>query len=163
MTRPATSSHVTTVVRLHQALVRVTIHTVACGPPRLVVSPGTRVVWTTTDSAPQPVTGDTGGWTSATLDTGTQFARVFSTTRTFPYYWKMHPTLRATVSVSGMNGQGGSMGNGSAMGAMGPMSTRPITPWTGYDDGHTVLYRATDTVNKAEAVRAHHDGRGLGL
>jgi hypothetical protein len=38
---------------------------------------------------------------------------------------------------------------------MGPMGRHSMTTWTGYYDGHTVLYLSTDTSSKAEAMRDH--------
>jgi len=159
MARPAaTTRGAGMMVRLRQAVVRVTIHNFAFGPARLVVSPGTRVVWTNTDSDPHTVSSDKGDWTSDALDTGNQFARVFSTAGTFPYHCKIHPTMTATVIVSSTgasSGSSGSAGNGSGMSAMGPMSTMSMTAWTGYYDSHKVLFISTDTSNKDEAARDH--------
>src|SRR3989442_466214 len=47
-----------TVVRLHQKVVRVSIHNFAFGPARLEVSRGTLVLWTNTDSDPHTGTSD---------------------------------------------------------------------------------------------------------
>ncbi len=169
MARPATTTRGGgMMVRLHQAVVRVTIHNFAFGPARLVVSPGTRVVWTNTDSDPHTVSSNKGDWSSDALDTGNQFARVFSTAGTFPYHCNIHPTMTATVIVSstgassGSGGSGGTAGNGSGMSAMGPMSTTSMTAWTGYYDSHKVLFISTDTSNKDEATRDHiNDAPGL--
>jgi len=157
MARPAaTTRDGGMMVRLHQAVVRVTIHNFAFGPAHLVVSPGTRVVWTNTDSDPHTVSSNKGDWSSDALDTGNQFARVFSKAGTFPYHCKIHPTMMATVIVSSTGASsGGSAGNGSGMSAMGPMSTTSMTAWTGYYDSHKVLFISTDTSNKDEATRDH--------
>jgi plastocyanin len=88
-----------TVVRLHQKVVRVRIHNVAFGPARLEVSRGTRIIWTNTDSDPHTVTSDTGLWASDALDTGTQFARVFTKAGTFPYHCSIHPFMHGTIIV----------------------------------------------------------------
>ena len=93
------ASRSTTVVLLHQRLVRVSIHNFAFAPARLVVSPNTRVVWTNGDGDPHTVTADRSGWASEALDTGNQFARVFKTAGTFPYHCAIHPFMHGTVIV----------------------------------------------------------------
>ena len=87
------------VVRLHQHVVNVSIHNFAFQPARLVVSPGTRIVWTNQDSDPHTVDSTHGVWTSDALDTGSQFARVFPTAGTFPYYCSIHPFMHGTIVV----------------------------------------------------------------
>jgi plastocyanin len=87
------------VVRLHQHVVNVSIMNFAFGPARLVVSPGTRIVWTNQDSDPHTVDSTKGVWTSEALDTDSQFARVFPTTGTFPYYCSIHPFMHGTIVV----------------------------------------------------------------
>ena len=47
-----------TVVALHRRVVRLTIHNFAFQPARLIVSPGTRLIWTNTDSDPHTVPAD---------------------------------------------------------------------------------------------------------
>ena len=95
----AATSAQAAVVRLHQRVVRLTIHNFAFQPARLVVSPGTRLVWTNQDSDPHTVDSTKGIWSSEALDTGTTFARVFSKTGTFPYYCSIHPFMHGTIIV----------------------------------------------------------------
>ena len=99
MAHAATQATQKTVVALHQRVVRLTIHNFAFQPARLVVSPGTRLVWTNTDSDPHTVDSTKNVWTSEALDTGGQFARVFSTTGTFSYYCSIHPFMHGTIVV----------------------------------------------------------------
>ncbi len=87
------------VVRLHQHLVRVTIHNFTFVPARLVVSPGTQIVWTNRDGDPHTVTSDRGVWASDALDTSSQFARVFKTAGTFPYHCAIHPFMHGSIIV----------------------------------------------------------------
>ena len=87
------------VVELHHGVVSVSIHNFAFGPARLVVSPGTRIVWTNKDSDPHTVDSTKGVWTSEALDTDSQFARVFTTAGTFPYYCSIHPFMHGTIVV----------------------------------------------------------------
>ena len=88
-----------TVVRLHQKVVRLSIHNFAFGPARLEVSRGTRLIWTNTDSDPHTVTSDKSVWASDALDTGNQFARVFKKAGTFPYHCSIHPYMHGTIIV----------------------------------------------------------------
>jgi plastocyanin len=87
------------VVRLHQQVVNVSIMNFAFGPARLVVSPGTRIIWTNQDSDPHTVTSTMGIWASEALDTGNRFARVFTTAGMFPYYCTIHPFMHGTIVV----------------------------------------------------------------
>ncbi len=95
----ATTSAQAAVMRLHQRVVRLTIHNFAFQPARLVVSPGTRLVWTNQDSDPHTVDSTKGVWSSEALDTGNTFARVFSKTGSFPYYCSIHPFMHGTIIV----------------------------------------------------------------
>ena len=88
-----------TVVRLHQHLVKVTISNYTFVPARLVVSPGTKIVWTNQDGDPHTVTSLKGVFSSAALDTGSHYARVFKKTGTFPYICSIHPFMHGTVIV----------------------------------------------------------------
>jgi plastocyanin len=99
MAQPAAALGAGIVVRLHQKVVRVSIHNFAFGPARLEVSRGTRLIWTNTDSDPHTVTSDKGLWASDALDTDTQFARVFKTAGTFPYHCSIHPFMHGTIIV----------------------------------------------------------------
>jgi plastocyanin len=97
--QPTAARGTGTVVRLHQKVVRVSIHNFAFGPARLEVSRGTRLIWTNTDSDPHTVTSDKRIWASDALDTGTHFARVFKQAGTFPYHCAIHPYMHGTIIV----------------------------------------------------------------
>lgn len=100
--RAVTATHYPsgTVVRLHQRLVHVTIVNYAFSPARLVVSPGTRIMWTNQDGDPHTIASTKGAWTtSGALDTGAHFARVFKKGGTFTYYCSIHPFMHGTVIV----------------------------------------------------------------
>ena len=99
MAQPAATRGTGTVVRLHQKVVRVSIHNFAFGPARLEVSRGTRLIWTNRDSDPHTVTSDKSVWASEALDTGNQFARVFKQAGTFPYHCSIHPFMHGTIIV----------------------------------------------------------------
>ena len=99
MAQPAATRGTGTVVRLHQKVVRLSIHNFAFGPARLEVSRGTRLIWTNADSDPHTVTSDKSVWASDALDTGNQFARVFKKAGTFPYHCSIHPYMHGTIIV----------------------------------------------------------------
>jgi len=100
MARPSTvSAAAGVIVRLRQHTVRVTIKNFTFQPARLVVSPGTRIIWTNRDSDPHTVDGTKGAWASDALDTDSQFARVFAKAGTFPYYCGIHPFMHGVVTV----------------------------------------------------------------
>jgi plastocyanin len=99
MAQPTAARGTGTVVRLHQKVVRVSIHNFAFGPARLEVSRGTRLIWTNTDSDPHTVTSDKRIWASDALDTGMHFARVFRQAATFPYHCAIHPYMHGTIIV----------------------------------------------------------------
>lgn len=91
--------HAGPVVKLHQRQVNVTIHNFTFGPPKLVVSRGTRVVWVNKDSDPHTVTSDKKVWASEALDNNAYFTHVFKTAGTFPYHCAIHPYMRGVITV----------------------------------------------------------------
>jgi plastocyanin len=96
---PAQKSHPNTAILLHRHVVRVTISNFAFKPAHLVVSPGTRIVWTNHDSDPHTVTSDVGIWSSSALDTDSRFSRTFQQGGTFHYHCQIHPFMHGTVTV----------------------------------------------------------------
>ena len=132
----------------------VTIQNFAFTPATLTVAPGTKVVWTNKDSVAHTVTSDNGAWPdSGSLATGQSFTVTFGKPGTYPYHCSIHPYMKASVVVSSSAMSGGSMGGMMSM--MGPMSKMPITTFTGWYDKHKVLFLATDTSSKAEAMSEH--------
>jgi plastocyanin len=93
----AASTH--TVLALHKKVVHITIHNFAFGPARIEVSPGTKLIWTNTDSDPHTVDSTKNIWSSEALDTGGTFARTFGKAGTFTYYCSIHPFMHGTVIV----------------------------------------------------------------
>jgi plastocyanin len=81
------------------AVKRVTIRNFKFAPARLVVSRGTRVVWTNRDGATHTVVSKAGRWSSRNLGTGASFARTLRRAGTFPYICSIHPFMRGTVVV----------------------------------------------------------------
>jgi plastocyanin len=89
------------VTELHQAVVRVKISNFAFVPARIVVSPGTKVVWTNEDSDPHTVTTDRPGFSSQALDTGARFTEVVKQGGTVTYHCTIHPFMHGAVVVQG--------------------------------------------------------------
>jgi len=87
------------VILLHHGVVRLSIDNFAFSPANLVVSPGTKLIWTNEDSDPHTVTSTKNIWASEALDTGDQFTRMFSKLGTFTYYCEIHPFMHGTVTV----------------------------------------------------------------
>jgi plastocyanin len=97
----ATTGKVVTTTQLHRKVVHVTIENFAFSPTRLIVSPGTRIIWTNRDSDPHTVDSATNIWSSEALDTDSSFSRTFKKDGTFPYYCSIHPFMKATIIVKG--------------------------------------------------------------
>ena len=144
-----------------RTVVQVAIQNFAFSPHTLTVAPGTTVMWTNKDSASHTVTSDTGAWTdSGDLATGKTFSLTLTKPGTYTYHCAIHPTMSAKLIVSshGSSGAGtgtGSGGTGTGMGMMGPVSMTSMMAFTGYYDGHKLLYLSTDTSNKDEAAHDH--------
>jgi plastocyanin len=68
-------------------------------PARVVVTRGTRIVWTNSDSDPHTIESKTAGWSSPALDTGKRFSRVARKAGTFHYICTIHPFMHGTVIV----------------------------------------------------------------
>jgi hypothetical protein len=64
---------------------------------------GTKVTWTNEDTAPHTVTIQSGPVTfgSPTLQKGDSFTYTFTTAGTYTYYCAVHPTMTASVVVTG--------------------------------------------------------------
>lgn len=139
-----------------RAEVQVTIQGFAFSPAKITVAPGTKVTWTNKDSVAHTVTSDKNAWTdSGSIANGAHFSFTFSKPGTYTYHCAIHPTMVATVVVSSGStggGNGGTM-HGMGMGSMGPMGMTSMKTWTGYYDGHKVLYLSTDTTSKSEAMQ----------
>jgi plastocyanin len=88
-------------IELHRAVVAVKISNFAFAPARIVVSPGTKVVWTNEDSDPHTVTTDKPGFSSQALDTGSRYAEVVRRTGTYTYHCTIHPFMHGAVVVQG--------------------------------------------------------------
>ena len=81
------------------AVKRVTIRNFKFAPSRIVVTRGTRIVWTNRDGATHTVVSKAGRWSSRNLGTGARFARTLRRAGTFPYICSIHPFMHGTVVV----------------------------------------------------------------
>jgi plastocyanin len=95
----AAAEHAPPSVQLHRSVVHVEIKNFAFLPAHVVISPGTRVVWTNTDEEPHTVVSDKPGWSSEALETGSHYAFVMSRPGTFTYHCSIHPFMHGTVVV----------------------------------------------------------------
>ena len=69
----------------------------------LTVPAGTRVTWTNQDTAPHTVTSDTGAFDSGiatSLSNGATFSFTFATAGSFAYHCEIHPSMKATITVT---------------------------------------------------------------
>jgi plastocyanin len=89
------------VVELGRRVVYVHIQRFAFHPARVVVSPGTRVVWDNLDSDPHTVHGQTGHFSSEAMDTHGHYSFVFRRTGSFSYICTIHPFMHGAVTVRG--------------------------------------------------------------
>jgi plastocyanin len=104
MPMPATSAAAAAArpaVELHRKSAQVTISNFAFKPKRLVVSPGTKVVWTNKDSEPHTVTSDHPAFVSQAINTGGHYTLVARKTGTFTYHCQIHPFMHGTLVVQG--------------------------------------------------------------
>lgn len=99
MAPAAATATAATTVRLHRPVVRVAIRDFKFQPARLVVSRGTRVIWTNRDSDPHTISSKRARWSSQALDTGKSFATVTKKAGTFAYICTIHPFMHGTVVV----------------------------------------------------------------
>jgi plastocyanin len=154
---PAGQAHAAPPAAHARTTVQVTIQNFAFSPKTVTVAPGTTIMWTNKDSAAHTVTSDSGSTlASGDLSQGKSYSHTFTKAGTYAYHCAIHPYMKATVVVSGGSTTGGGSMNGSgmgSMGSMGPMTTLSLL--TGYYDNHAVLFLATDSSDKNDAM-SHH-------
>ena len=79
--------------------VRVAIRDLEFEVTRLVVQPGTTVIWVNEGNLPHTSTSDGDLWDSSLLAPGESYGRVFLTPGEHAYHCVPHPSMRATVVV----------------------------------------------------------------
>lgn len=87
------------VVELHRRVVYVHIQKFAFHPARIVVSPGTRIVWDNRDADPHTVHSAAGHFSSEALDTHGRYATVVRRAGSFTYLCTIHPFMHGAVIV----------------------------------------------------------------
>jgi plastocyanin len=97
----AASANARSAVELHRTVVQVTIKNFAFVPRRLVVSPGTKVVWTNKDSEPHTVTSDHPAFHSEAINTDGHYTLMTRNKGTFTYHCQIHPFMHGTLVVQG--------------------------------------------------------------
>ena len=78
---------------------RIAIRDFAFHARRIVVKPGTKLVWTNDDSDPHTISSRAAHWSSQALDTGQTFSRVVRRRGTYHYLCTIHPFMHGTVVV----------------------------------------------------------------
>lgn len=78
----------------------VTIAGFAFDPSTVSVKVGATVTWTNNDSVGHTVTFDDGSATSGTLQQGGTYQQTFSKAGTFAYHCRIHPNMKASVTVT---------------------------------------------------------------
>ncbi|MFV1999273.1 MAG: plastocyanin/azurin family copper-binding protein [Acidimicrobiia bacterium] len=80
----------------------VSIENFAFGPADLTVSVGDTITWTNNENGvPHTTTADDGLWDSSTMRPDDTFAFTFTEAGTFTYLCTIHPSMRATITVTG--------------------------------------------------------------
>lgn len=107
-TTTATSAATTTTAAPPQATTaavggsEVSIENFVFGPSDLAVSVGDTVVWTNDETAVgHTATSDDGLWDSKVVSPGETFEFTFTEAGTFTYFCTIHPSMQASVTVTG--------------------------------------------------------------
>ena len=78
----------------------VTIANFSFSPTPLTVNVGSTVTWTNQDSTAHTVTADDGSFQSSQIGGGGTFTQTFAKAGTFAYHCSIHPSMKATITVS---------------------------------------------------------------
>ncbi|MGH2531401.1 MAG: cupredoxin domain-containing protein [Thermomicrobiales bacterium] len=84
-----------------QETAAVSIVDFAFEPGTITIEAGTTVTWTNTGAAPHTVTADDGSFDSGTIDSGGTYSQTFDTPGTYSYFCAIHPSMTATITVTG--------------------------------------------------------------
>jgi plastocyanin len=80
----------------------VSIENFAFGPDAILISVGDTVLWTNDASGTAHTsTSEDGLWDSGNIPAGSRFERTFDEAGTFAYICTIHPSMMATIAVSG--------------------------------------------------------------
>jgi plastocyanin len=83
------------------ATVSVTIDNFAFSPATLDVAAGTTVTWTNEQDVTHTVTADDGSFDSGNIASGATFSHTFDAAGTIAYHCAIHPTMKASITVTG--------------------------------------------------------------
>jgi plastocyanin len=76
------------------------IQGMAFTPSNITVAAGTTITWTNKDAITHTVTSDNGTFDSGNISSGSSFSYMFSTSGTYTYHCKIHPTMMGSVVVN---------------------------------------------------------------
>lgn len=79
----------------------VVIKDFAFKPATLTIKPGTTVQWRNDDGVPHTATASGGAFDSHNLDRGATYTFTFTKPGTYAYVCSYHPSMTATITVSG--------------------------------------------------------------
>jgi plastocyanin len=68
-------------------------------PTRIVVAPGTTIIWTNAGQVAHSVTAEDGSFDSGLIESGQRRPVLFSKPGTFPFHCTPHPFMRGEVIV----------------------------------------------------------------
>ena len=77
----------------------VSIKNFAFNPSNAIVTVGTTVTWTNNDSTAHTVTADDASFDSGNLNPGQSYTHTFTAAGTISYHCKIHPMMKAFVTV----------------------------------------------------------------
>lgn len=76
------------------------IQGMAFNPSTITVSANSTITWTNKDAIGHTVTSDSGLFDSGSIGTNGTYSYTFTTSGTFTYHCKVHPTMTASVTVT---------------------------------------------------------------
>lgn len=83
-------------------VLEVSIENFAFGPNAIAISVGDTILWTNDESSiVHTTTSDDGLWNSENIPAGSRFEHTFNEAGTFGYICTIHPSMTATITVSG--------------------------------------------------------------
>lgn len=83
------------------------IQNMSFDPATITVQPGTTIKWTNKDAMGHTVTADDNSFDSGTIGTNGTFSHTFANAGTYAYHCAIHPSMKASVSVSAAAAQPG--------------------------------------------------------
>jgi plastocyanin len=122
-------------------------------PSRLDVLTGSRVMWTNTSSRAHTVTADDQSFDSGRVSVRQRFSHEFGSAGTYPYYCRLHPTIRGSVDAHDLLLD--PQPESAAPGRSYPVTGRSVLP-----AGTPVSIEADSGAGYAEVASAEVDASG---